>query len=362
MTVIAKHVLSLTPDYVLEWGFWSAVRELLQNAIDQHRNDPQCRVVFEYDAEARCLTVGATACRLEPRTLLLGVTSKAFDRNAIGQFGEGYKLALLVLARSSYEVVIANGDETWTPSFEYSDEYGTSVLSIARAQADESTNGVLFSIRDVSQANFADVVERYLPNVPTDRILYEDHHKGRVFVAGLFVCKMDLEYGYNFAPGRIKLDRDRGMASSFDVSWEASKLWEQSGDKEALYENLKEGIPDTSYLQLRSPVTNDYVVSQYLAETPTAIPVATDKEAQVLIGKGHHVRRVPVALRDLLRRMHDFVFDQEGTPTELLETFSEQYRRQLNDEARRELDKIIKMSLRWTGVTEHATDGEKGTD
>lgn len=357
--MIAKHTLSMTPDYVLSWGIWEAVRELLQNAIDQHTLDAQSAVVFEYDPGEQRLTVGATNCALEPRTLLLGASTKACNRHTLGQFGEGYKLALLVLTRSSYEVIVRNGQEVWKPTFEFSSEYESSVLSICRYKAEEPTDGVFFDIRDVSRADYDKIVEKYLPGTPLNRILYEDHLRGRVFVSGLFVCEVgELEYGYNFGPDRLRLDRDRGMASTFDIAYEASRLWDQSGDDKALYNNLKKGKPDTAYVHLPKATTNAYVMEQYITETPNAIPVATDEEAKQMLQTGHVVRKVPTPLRDLLRRMHTFVFNREGTPTERLERFQHQFGRQLNDEGRRELDAIVKASVNWTGPSELESETE----
>jgi hypothetical protein len=351
--MIAKHTLSLTPDYVLSWGFWEAVRELLQNSIDQHTVDPQSAVVFEYDPDSKLLTVGATNCKLEPRTLLLGMSGKTLNRKTLGQFGEGYKLALLVLTRSSYEVVVRNVNEIWKPTFEFSDEYQSSVLSVCRHESEQRSDGVFFDIRDVSQDDYAKITERYIPGTPLNRILTEDHFKQKVFVSELFVCEVpELEYGYNFGPDRLRLDRDRGMASSFDISYEASRLWDQSGDDEALYDNLKKGKPDTAFVHLPKATTNAYVMEQYLQETPNAIPVATDEEASRMLQTGHVVRKVPSPLRDLLRRMHKFVFNREGTPTERLERFQHAFGRQLNVEGRRELDAIVKASVNWAGPPE----------
>jgi len=359
--MIAKHTLSMTPDYVLSWGIWEAVRELLQNAIDQHIADAQSALIFQYEPGNERLIVGATNCVLEPRTLLLGVTTKACDCGTIGQFGEGYKLALLVLARSSYDVIIRNGDEIWKPTFEFSDEYQSSVLTVCRYEAPQRYDGVSFEILDVSHADYAKITERYLPGAPLNRILYEDYLRGKVFVGGLFVCKItELEYGYNFSPDRLRLDRDRGMASQFDISYEASRLWDQSGDDEALYANLKKGKPDTAYVRLPKATTNAYVMEQYLAETPKAIPVATDEEARCMLQTGHVVRKVPTPLRDLLRRMHAFVFNHEGTPTERLERFQHQFGRQLNAEGKRELDAIVKASVNWAGPPEHGDEQTEG--
>lgn len=343
-----KHVLSLSPDYVLSWGFWEAVRELLQNSIDKSTQDSKCKQVFQYDDASETLTIGTTNSRLDTRTLLLGASTKRDDNKTIGQFGEGYKLALLVLTRLSYEVVVYNGDMIWKPRFEFDDRYEEHVLTIEVSTNPSPCNGVSFQIRDVSAEDFGRINENYLAGMAVNEIFDEDYLRGRVFINGLFVCKIDgLEYGYNFTPDRIRLDRDRGMASTFEVSYEASRLWEHHGDDAKLYDNLKAGILDTQHVTFLSPTQNAYVIERYLTECPEAIPVATQDELNRL--RGHKVQLVPEALRNLLRRMHAFVFDRSGTPASRLERFAHQFRQQLNGEGQRELDAILESSKDWAG-------------
>jgi len=343
--MIASHVLTLTPDYVSTWSLWEAVRELLQNAIDQ-RTLNKSRIIFEYEDEK--LTIGSTNAYLSPKTLLLGMTDKRNDAT-IGQFGEGYKLAMLVLTRMSYDVKLRNGSELWVPAFEYNEEYESHVLVINRYEA-EDCGGVFFDITNVSEDGFGDIAEKYLPDVPLDVILDEDHLRKKVFLGGLFVCEIDdLEYGYNFAPRRLVLDRDRGMASSFDVSCATSAIWSRVDDDKRLYANLSAGGLDTSFVNVSRVSTNRYVVEQYLKETPNAIPVSSDDEAKRLIAAGNTVRRVPTALCNLLRRMHKFVFNRSGTPCERLERFQQQFGRFMNDEAKTEWKSIMEASKEWNG-------------
>lgn len=343
-----KHTLTLSPDYVLSWGLWEAVRELLQNSIDQCATNAQSKQVFQYDEASETLTIGTTNCRIEPRTLLLGHSNKRDESCTLGQFGEGYKLALLVLTRLSYEVVIYNGDTIWCPRFEFSERYQEHLLTIAITPNPSPCSGVSFKIRDVNAEAFGNLHENYLVECSGNQIFDEDHMKGRVFVNGLFVCNVEgLEYGYNFTPDRIKLDRDRGMASSFEVSYEASRLWEQQGDDAKLYDNLKAGILDTRHVSFLRPTQNVYVVERFLTENPDTIPVSTQAEMDRL--RGHRTQLVPEALRNLLRRMHAFVFNREGTPAERIERFAHQFRSQLNDEGRRELDAILEQSTEWQG-------------
>ncbi len=349
---MTKHILTLSPDYCLEWGLWEAVRELLQNSLDQHIVNPASQPVFEYNPETETLVIGNANCELRPRSLLLGVSDKRDEKKTIGQFGEGYKLALLVLTRLSFDVVIYNNEFTWTPRFEFNEEYEGQVLTIQieRTGEDADVCGVHFRIRDVSPRAYEQICENYLPGVRPNVILDEDHLRKKVFVNGLFVCKIDgLEWGYNFSPDRIKLARDRSLADSFNVYWNASKLWEQSGDTDDLYKSLEKGSPDVEYVSRPSTVISNALVEQFKAEHPDCVPVAT--EAELKRNRNRRTTLVPQALKDLLVRMHAFVYDKEDTPGEWIERFDHNYRHYLqSDEGCRELSAILEASKDWCGI------------
>ena len=86
-----KYQLTISPDYVSHWKLWEAVRELLQNAIDQRRRDDTCELLFEHDSALSILTVGNTGGpALTPKSLLLGLSDKREDKNLIGQIGRAH--------------------------------------------------------------------------------------------------------------------------------------------------------------------------------------------------------------------------------------------------------------------------------
>ena len=61
---------------------------------------------------------------------MLGCSSKGSIDGMIGKFGEGYKLALIVLLRKGFKVDIINADEEWKPRFANSEKFDTQVLTI----------------------------------------------------------------------------------------------------------------------------------------------------------------------------------------------------------------------------------------
>lgn len=250
---MSKFELSLSRDYVPGWGVPEAVRELFQNALDEQTADPANVMDFEYVPEEEKLTITNKTSSLSTKSLLLGTSSKRDDESTVGQFGEGYKIATLVLLREGLDIVFYNygKKEVWRPRFVNSRRYGTEVLTFFVDKKFPWTkvpdNNLTIEITGLTAEMFMQVratnlhvSQRYatepLTTLETEygSILLDDDQKHKVYVNGLFVCEYQgYEYGYNFKPGHLALDRDRKLASDFDLKWLASTMWlDNGGDRE----------------------------------------------------------------------------------------------------------------------------------
>jgi len=253
--------LTLSPEYVVTWGTWQAVREILQNAIDTK----DYKVKTKQQDQTFDLSVLSKGGVLEKRTLLLGETSKKNDSSSIGMYGEGFKLAMLVLLREGKEVFIKNGKDLWTPSFEIHPILETKCLTIEiqenhfpenEASVEFVVNGLsLQEIKEIESKTLEQGFEKYLGNSFEDDTYgtykgssYWRDDKPKLFVGGLFVCELEegFELSYNFLPDILTLDRDRNSAEGFFVSYEATKLIAYSGNTKLLAELANDGAKDVS--------------------------------------------------------------------------------------------------------------------
>lgn len=215
-----KYELSLSRNYVSSWGIEEAIRELLQNAKDSNGED-----IIDIDKSSGTITITNKNTSIPSSTLLLGNTSKKDDLDKIGQFGEGYKLALLVLLREDKEVFIKNGDKNWTPSFEYSDNFECEVLCITETEG--NGNDLTFEISGFDSSELDELENEFLGlngqaynSIQTSygEILTDSDYKGKVFVDGLPVYEDDnFDYGYNFKPCYVSLDRDRKSINIYEL-------------------------------------------------------------------------------------------------------------------------------------------------
>lgn len=215
-----KYELSLSRNYVSSWGIEEAIRELLQNAKDSSGED-----VIDIDKSSGTITITNKNTSIPSSTLLLGNTSKRDELDKIGQFGEGYKLALLVLLREGKDVSIQNGNKIWNPSFEYSDNFECEVLCITEVES--NGNNLVFEISGFDSNELDELENEFLGlngqaynSIQTSygEILTDSDYKGKVFVDGLPVYEDDnFDYGYNFKPCYVTLDRDRKSINIYQL-------------------------------------------------------------------------------------------------------------------------------------------------
>lgn len=290
---MAKYELSLVKSYVQEWTAEDAIREIIQNAIDESNRVEDNAMGVEYDQEAKTLTISNKKSVLTHDTLLLGNTSKATDDNMIGKFGEGYKLGILVLTRENHPVVIQNYGlkETWKARFVNSRRWKDEVLTIFTDKSQiwnkPPHNNLSFVISNVDQSMYDKVVEKtlFLKDIYTGvyvednykktsygNILFEESEKGRVYVNGLFVITLeDLKYGYDIKARYIEIGRDRNLIDSYKITKYTTLMWMEVQDDfkdeifELAYSEALDFSYDVSYVSI--PESNSENISSVYAES-----------------------------------------------------------------------------------------------
>ncbi|APQ14647.1 hypothetical protein BJP27_24040 (plasmid) [Pseudomonas oryzihabitans] len=277
-----RYPLAVSRDYVRHWKLHEAVRELLQNALDS--DSP-----FEYSFEGDTLTITSRYASLSPRTLLLGVTTKADRADTIGSFGEGYKLALLVLLREGYPVIVRNGAKIWTPVFEYSEDYGAEVMVINETDADSDCQAVEFVIMGIDEAQQREIRSHcLLMQPPMHNVIAVGQgnilpdRPGQLFVGGLFVCTLGrMAYGYDIKPEFIQLERDRQTVKTWEVEVEIARMWLVTEQWELIARLMADGTHDVEDIRLLPLPTGlaDACAKEWIKTHGDAIPVVSQQEA-----------------------------------------------------------------------------------
>lgn len=280
--------LPLSPDYVRSWGVSQAIRELIQNAIDSEAE-------FQYAFEGDTFIVGSPGVVLHPRTLILGTTSKADDDDKIGSFGEGYKIAMVVLLREGKEVRVTNGDVDWVPEFRYSHTYGADILCVNEFERECPARSLEFRVSGLSHTDTTAIHESCLAmqppmvdaiTVPMGRIL--PSRAGKLYVGGLFVCDTDLDYGYDIKPCHIKLERDRMTVDSWDLMSNVRDMWFSTKDWDTVASMMERGVEDLRHAEYTSPELLKEACYNLFIKTNgnKALSATSQKEVNELVAKG----------------------------------------------------------------------------
>ncbi|MFE2910819.1 hypothetical protein ACFXI0_10145 [Kitasatospora indigofera] len=208
----------ISPDYVKKWTTPRAIVELIANALDE---DPEANVSWADGI----LTIEDRGPGIAQDAFVLGASSKTSQQ--IGQFGEGKKLAALVLARDPEigEILFETVGYTFTPSIENRSPLdGIVPMRGDKAAATlvytlypgERTTGTKITIQCPEHlAN--DAISRVLhlaqPNYtpPQDRArVMLDGEPGRIFIGGILVSSDPrLSASYDLPLGLAKGDQNR---------------------------------------------------------------------------------------------------------------------------------------------------------
>lgn len=290
--MMSRLKLSISTDYVPEWTVVDAVRELFQNALDQRSEE---NPMFHSYSD-NTLTVGNKTSVLEVKSLLLGMSSKRNNSDTIGKFGEGYKIAALVLTRLGKTLTIYNygAREVWNFKFMQSRTYNATVLCVdidkLHFWKTAPDNDLTMVIGGISEAEYELIKASNLflqgdfniRSTPFGNILTDDAHKGKVFVNGLYVCTNNyFVYGYDIMPRHITLNRDRRTIPDFDLAYVTGKMWMHTGDEQCILMLAKDNAADVKYLHFNATHSiADRAVTEFKQQYgSSAVPVVSEEQA-----------------------------------------------------------------------------------
>jgi hypothetical protein len=298
-----KHYeLSLVKDYVSHWGLSEAARELIQNSLDSNSPFAYSFEPTSYDPDDELerpeyqgwvFRLKSEHSRLEPRHLLLGSTGKAQDKDAIGSFGEGFKIALLVLTRLGFPVTILNNERTWTPRFRMNKQYGAEMLYIEEELGSKATGleFIVYGLDDTDratieacclkmQSEIGQIIPTSMGDILVDR-------PGELYVGSLFVCKTEMKFGYDVKPQYLKLERDRQTVSSWDLRVITRDMWYQTKRHDEVAKMVFDEVPDLEYAKYSTPeIIGAACYEIFKKEHPGMLIAESHSEMKAMIERG----------------------------------------------------------------------------
>lgn len=289
--------LSLTSNYVMDWDFSMAVREIIQNGTDQEILDTSNHFIIKY--QNGILRFINTKSQLKINTLLLGRSSKANNEDTVGHFGEGYKIAALVLNRLGKSFTIYNNarNEVWNSRFVNSRRWHDKILVFDIEEHKSDETALIIEVGNVTEEEYNNLACSWLGflsdykkiDTTYGEILLDSEQRNKVYVNGLFIsCNAELQYGYNFKPAYLKLERDRKSCDSFDAKKLTSQMLSEAFDNQKISgsdicELIEDEVDDVSimpYLTDNENISNTLIehLEKKHQEGKMVVPVMNDSE------------------------------------------------------------------------------------
>lgn len=363
---MSRFELTVSPNYVPEWTEVEAIRELFQNALDSPG-----KMSWSYNSEQKEFTIESADVSLTKESLLFGSTTKADDKGTIGNFGEGYKLAFLVLARLGHKITVLNPKESeeWAPKIIKSRRYGSDLLvvDVYRRIFLDKTRPLTFIVEGITQEMFDEISiknldikpVKFLASTQYGDIIDDPKYKGQIFINGLYVCtKKELQYGYNAQPKWLETNRDRNLVSDFNITWLTSQIWGSAELPKRASAMVRSGDPDVAYIDNYSHAISDTLYAEFIGMYGKyAVPVTTQKEFDLI--RQMYKRLKPIFVKPVEKEViykscwsNTISNATERVNTEMPEVviaaFFKRHKRDMRDKARVEFKKLVELSRHWT--------------
>ena len=307
--------MGLSPSYVPNWSEWHAIREIVANCKDA---DPEYRsLARDNDDDFAAFTTSTTPHAAE--CIFLGQSSSRSNADKIGEFGEGMKLAALVLTRkrgASLKIILPSH----TIEFLFKNVLDTRVLHAAISPSSSLPDGVgcRFEICCKDAAKLS--AGRIIPNGSLARRWPNKSSDGAgIWVKGVYITtipKSSSLYHYNLT--NVTLNRDREIPDEYSLASAVTQLLLSTADSSMVSDLLSN--PNCWEHQCMSRAKHwlsysegdnyrSLVAAHYASHHGPSYCIGTDKQAEneAAAARGSTVVHVPSAVREILQ--------QQGVPT-----------------------------------------------
>ena len=238
VSIIEKDSITypISKNYVENWSYVDAGREILSNAIDSATSPKEATIQYK---DGQCI-IKDNGLGIAKQNFVIGNSQKS--DSDIGMFGEGLKLAALVMAREERNMTIETVGYTYTPMIEESEEFKTEIFSI-KFKKNARTKGTIirFDATEEEVNMISELFILYKENLvsvtqgDTQIILNE---KGNIYVNGLKSASFDTLFSYNFNDKALVNTRDRNHINETRFIESLTKVFNETTDANVLDEFL----------------------------------------------------------------------------------------------------------------------------
>lgn len=336
---------NMSRDYCSDWTAIHALREIVQNALDSDKS-------YDCLASEQGINVLTNNVILHPQVFSMGVSQKN-GSDSIGKYGEGFKIAMLVLTRLGLKPQIITGGYNVTGLFRKHEFTGieTFCLNIEERTVPIKDTQFLCLSNGIDLEELGQKVTPFVDknmDLPASIDIWQGR-PGEIFVNGLFVAKDNLVFGYNFNPSKIILNRDRNMVDG--IHWQLADYFNSLGVKHAelifnLIERDAPDIRDLSYRlhddKLKTELARLFY-NKYGDDAKLSKPGTTYYGGSNNVSCGSSASRIYTKCGvEEAKKVTD-----KDAPSEVLNTWMEQNKKKLRRDVRTSLDNVITRAKGW---------------
>ncbi|MDF2880262.1 MAG: hypothetical protein K0R54_819 [Clostridiaceae bacterium] len=243
-----KIIFPISEGYVGQWTRKDAIKEFLANSLDAgDKISVTCS-----DGKVRISDNGVGIAK---KHFVFGVSEK--NDTAIGKWGEGMKIACLVLARTQSPVKIETVGYTYEAKLEKNDDFGmkllvvyytknlrtkgTSIVFNATEKEIEEAKGMFIQFKGVRNKKIStDIMDVYFEN------------PGVVYSNGLETTKINALFSYNIKNKEIVSSRDRNAVDTYKLQEYIEKFLSASTDETIIDKFLSGWQNDRGLIEYRA--------------------------------------------------------------------------------------------------------------
>jgi len=207
-------IYPITSDYCSNWTISDAIRELISNALDTESK-------VTTNQENNLITITDRGLGIAKNGFLFSSSQK--DSTKIGAFGEGLKLAMLVLARNRRMPEINTQGNLYKASIKRDVEFNAEVLVIKIEPSKKKMGTEITFIG--SAAELENAKAKFLKFNHSQMISPQIYNPGNsIYVNGVHISKVESLYSYDLKNEKDLLSRDRKNLNMSIVSKQVAEL------------------------------------------------------------------------------------------------------------------------------------------
>lgn len=230
-----KIIFPISEDYVGNWTRNNAIREFIANSLDASENTPR---ITNDNGVGRISDSGDGIAK---KHFLFGVSEKS--DTAIGKWGEGLKVACLVLARTGSPVKIETIGYTYEADLEYNEDFGRKLLVINYSKNGRK-KGTSISFKctkdelEDAKALFVQFKGIRKKPISTNSLDVYLSNPGVIFCNGLETAKVNSVFGYNIKDKSVVISRDRNSVDIYSLQMKIRDFLSSTSEEDVIKEFL----------------------------------------------------------------------------------------------------------------------------